>query len=390
MRNYRIAVLGCRGRGTATARAYHAHPRTQVVALCDLITERLNTLGDELGIAAKFTDLDAMIRQIQPDIVAIPTGTEFHYDLCMQVLEHGVHIEVEKPMCVNLEQADALIAKAKNKGVRMAVHHQSRPGAVARAMYQALTEERIGKLLYINSRGKGYYGGYGLMNIGTHQLNNMLKFTGHCRSVSAVAVTNNHLITPNDVVPAPNGMGTIAGEHITATLYFDNNVTANLLQHRCPTRMQPITEIIGTEGRLLGKNCLLVKGGAWQTLEPNEINSWKPLEPIYPEHYDKSSPATPDDYCFVEEYVNALDEDRDHECSGAEAHHIVEIMMGIFESAAYGKRVDLPQKNRDHPLLRWRQEHGLGPPEQMPRSYNEWLDSEDQRIARTYNTSRQN
>ena len=86
MRNYRIAVLGCRGRGTATARAYHAHPRTQVVALCDLITERLNTLGDELGIAAKFTDLDAMIRQIQPDIVAIPTGTEFHYDLCMQVL----------------------------------------------------------------------------------------------------------------------------------------------------------------------------------------------------------------------------------------------------------------------------------------------------------------
>ena len=272
----------------------------------------------------------------------------------------------------------------------MAVHHQSRPGAVARAMYQALTEERIGKLLYINSRGKGYYGGYGLMNIGTHQLNNMLKFTGHCRSVSAVAVTNNHLITPNDVVPAPNGMGTIAGEHITATLYFDNNVTANLLQHRCPTRMQPITEIIGTEGRLLGKNCLLVKGGAWQTLEPNEINSWKPLEPIYPEHYDKSSPATPDDYCFVEEYVNALDEDRDHECSGAEAHHIVEIMMGIFESAAYGKRVDLPQKNRDHPLLRWRQEHGLGPPEQMPRSYNEWLDSEDQRIARTYNTSRQN
>ena len=124
MQTYRIGILGCRGRGTAAARAYHAHPRTEIVALCDLVEERLNTLGDEVDVTARFTDLDEMIRQTQPDIVAIPTGTEFHYDLCMRVLEHGVNIEVEKPMCVDLVQADAVIAKAKAKGVQVAVHHQ--------------------------------------------------------------------------------------------------------------------------------------------------------------------------------------------------------------------------------------------------------------------------
>ena len=220
-----------------------------------------------------------------------------------------------------------------------------------RATYKAFAEGRIGELCYINSRGKVYYGGYGLMNIGTHQLNDMMKFAGHCRSVSATALTGNHLITPDDVVPSPNGMGTIAGERITATLHFDNNVTANLLQHRLPTTTSTMMEIVGTEGRLLGKTGLLILGGAWELTQSFEPDGWEALEPLYPEHYDPSSPASIDDYWFVEEYVNALDEDRDHECSGAEGQHNVEIMMGIFESAAYGNRVDLPQQNRETPSV---------------------------------------
>lgn len=383
MKTYRVAILGCRGRGTAAALAYHAHPRTEVVALCDLVQERRDTLGDELGVTVRFTDLDEMIRQTAPDIVAIPTGTEFHYDLSMRVLEHGVHIDVEKPMCVDLEQADAVVAKAKEKGVRIAVHHQGRVGAYMRATYKAFAEGRIGELCYINSRGKVYYGGYGLMNIGTHQLNDMMKFAGHCRSVSATALTGNHLITPDDVVPSPNGMGTIAGERITATLHFDNNVTANLLQHRLPTTTSTMMEIVGTEGRLLGKTGLLILGGAWELTQSFEPDGWEALEPLYPEHYDRSSPASIDDYWFVEEYVSALDENRNHECSGAEGQHNVEIMMGIFESAAYGNRVDLPQQNREHPLLRWRRENRLPPPEEMPRAYDEWLRAEDRRIGRS-------
>ena len=84
MKTYRVAILGCRGRGTAAARAYHAHPRTEIVALCDLVQDLLDTLGDELGVAARYTDLDEMIGQRQPDIVAIPTGTEFHHSLALR------------------------------------------------------------------------------------------------------------------------------------------------------------------------------------------------------------------------------------------------------------------------------------------------------------------
>ena len=58
MKTYRVAMLGCRSRGTSAARAYNAHPRIEVVGLCDLVQERLDTLGDELGVSARFSDLD--------------------------------------------------------------------------------------------------------------------------------------------------------------------------------------------------------------------------------------------------------------------------------------------------------------------------------------------
>ena len=131
MKTYRVAILGCRNRGTAAALAYHAHPRIEIVALCDLVPELLDVLGDKLGVSARYSDLDAMISETAPDIVAIPTGTEFHHELCLSVLAHGVNIDVEKPICVDLEQADEVTALAAAKGVRIAVHHQGRVGPPA-------------------------------------------------------------------------------------------------------------------------------------------------------------------------------------------------------------------------------------------------------------------
>ena len=384
MKTYRVNILGCRGRGTAAARGYHAHPRTEIVGLCDLVEERLNALGDEVGVSARFTDLDEMICQTEPDIVAIPTGTEFHYDLCMRVLEHGVNIEVEKPMCVDLIQADAVIARAQEKGVWTAVHHQGRVGASMQAIAHAYKEGKIGELRYIYGSGKGYYGGYGLMNIGTHMINNMLRFGGCPRSVVTQATTNGHPITPEDIVPSPSGMGTIACEHITASLQFDNNVTGTLLQHRFD-KMDTSAyamELYGSEGRLMWRG-----DQAWWLPQPHfipdgEHDRWEALESIYPESYQPDSSASEADYWFVEEYVRALDEGREHECSGLEGRRVLEVLMGVFESAAYGTRVDLPQENREHPLPRWRREAALEPPAEMPRPYSDWLSTEFERFGR--------
>ena len=385
MKTYRVNILGCRSRGTSAARAYHAHPRCEVVGLCDLISERRDTLGDELGVAQRYDDLDQMIRETQPDIVAIPTGTEFHYDLSMQVVEYGVHIDVEKPICIDLVQADALITKAKEKGSQIAVHHQGRSGACLRAVDQAYRDGKIGDLRYINASGKGYYGGYGLLNIGTHAINAMLELTGPCRRVSANVCTGGKPIEPGDVLPSPSGMGTLAGEDITATLDFEDRVVATLTQHRFPGVDSSAMgfEVLGSDGRIFWRNT-----SAW-FMDSAHFNPemdtavWKPLELVYPDHFDPNSNAAADEYLYVDEYVNALDEGRPHVCSGEQGRHVLEIMMAIFESGAYGNTVELPQADRRHPLLRWCGEHGITELQQMPRAYGEWLAAEGKRLGWT-------
>ncbi len=383
MKNYRVAILGCRSRGTSAAKAYHAHPRTEIVVLCDLVQDRLDALGKIVNVSTHFTDLDEMITQTKPDIVAIPTATEMHYPLCMRVLEYGINIEVEKPLCADLVQADEVVAKAKQKNARVVVHHQRRVSPTIQAVAKTLDEGKIGELRYIYACGKGYYAGYGLMNIGTHVVNNMLRFGGHCKSVVTQATAGGRELIPEDVLPSPAGMGTVTGEYTTSTLQFDGNVTGTLIQQRFPIVSSDayVLELYGSEGRLFWSELK----GAWWLPNPHfvpdgTLDQWERLTPIYPDHFDKDNGADADDYCMVDEYVEALDENREHECSGEEGRHVMEILMAVFESAVYGTRVELPQKNREHPLIRWREENGLGPLKEMPRDYGSWLSMEDERL----------
>jgi predicted dehydrogenase len=141
-------------------------------------------------------------------------------------------------------------------------------------------------------------------------------------------------------------------------------------------------ELYGSEGRLIWRG-----DQAWWLPQPHfipdgEHDRWEALESIYPESYQSDSSASEADYWFVEEYVRALDEGREHECSGLEGRRVLEVLMGIFESAAYGTRVDLPQENREHPLRRWRKEAALEPPAEMPRPYRDWLSTEFERFGR--------
>ena len=382
MKTYRVCIIGCGPRGAAAGRAYVAHPRAEVVGVCDLVPERADALGDALGVAGRFGDVDRMLAAVAPDIAVIPTGTEFHYPLCLRALEHGCHIDVEKPLCTDLQEADALLARARAGNRRVAVHHQGRVGAACRAVRAAIAEGRIGEPRYLVGSDKGYYGGYGLMNIGTHLINNFLGLAGHCRSVTASALAGGRPITPEDVLVAPGGMGVVAGERITAGLEFESGVTATLLLHRFP-RVDGAAygiEVLGSEGRLFWK----LRSAWWlptpHYLPDGEHDRWQPL-PLPAPPVPVPAGVEPDELFYVSDFVHALDEGGEHECSGAEGAHVLEAMMAILESAAYGRRVDLPQAARDHPLLRWRAAAGPPPPAPGPRDYGAFLAAEDARLA---------
>ena len=64
-RIYRAALLGCGKRGGFASHAYRYHPHTDVVGLCDLDRERLDQLGAELGVDARFEDVEEMLQKVE-------------------------------------------------------------------------------------------------------------------------------------------------------------------------------------------------------------------------------------------------------------------------------------------------------------------------------------
>jgi hypothetical protein len=105
------------------------------------------------------------------------------------------------------------------------------------------------------------------------------------------------------------------------------------------------------------------------------------LDLALPEGFDAQGKASEPDYSYVDDYVRALDAGGEHESSGAEGRHVLEIILGIFEAAVYGRRVALPQQDRSHPLLRWRREADLPAPAAVQRGYADWLADEDRRLG---------
>ena len=125
---------------------------------------------------------------------------------------------------------------------------------------------------------------------------------------------------------------------------------------------------------------------AWRLRTPHlvpgaDAAAWEPLGPVYPDGYVDGSAAAEADCGFVDEYVLALDDDRDHECGGHEALNVMEILMGILESGMRRSWVRLPQVDREHSLTRIRRESGLPPAAAAPRAYSDWLAREDQRLS---------
>ncbi len=392
MKIYRVALLGCGGRGQAHGRAYKTHPRTELVAVCDLDMVRLEAVGQKLDISARYQDLDAMLERERPDIVAIPTATQFHFPLAMRCLERGCHVDVEKPIAEHLEQADTLMACAQELNLEIAVHHQWRTSPAMTAVQTALAEGRIGELRFMYASGKGYYGGYGLPNIGTHLLNQLFSLAGRVRSVSGHVLTDGRAITPADVLLAPHGMGIMAGEDVTALLEFENGICATLLQHRFE-RIDlgaHVVEVYGSEGRLLWRP----HGAFWlpgpnippgpNLIEWNETNGqWESLPLETPSGWEVGMDCHLDEFAFVDQYVQALDAGTHHPCDGESGRHVLEVINGIYASAVEGCTVTLADMKRTNALRDFRAAHGLDPdPEAGPVGYWEFLAQEDVRLGR--------
>jgi predicted dehydrogenase len=385
VRTYRVALIGCRARGTSQARAIVAHPRTELVAICDLLPERLHALGDRFDVSAgaRYADFERMIRETQPDIVNIPTATRFHAPLAEAALRLGCHVDVEKPLTLTLEEVDRLLAAQRASGKQLVAHHQSAVGPVESKLRRLVREGFVGAPQAVRVRNKGYYGGFGIIHQGCHALALISTIVGPARAVSAHMRTGGHPTTVDEVYPAPYGYGLVAGEHLTCLYDMEGSVYLIDEDHYRPEvdSSTDRIEFVGTDGAL----ALEYHQPGRVRLSHSETPHWHPAQGAWDEITVPEAESSiaglgvldptvrGEDIWLVEEWVRALDEGREHVVNAAVGAGTMEMIFGAYASHAEGRRVDLPQVDRSHPLERWLTREGRPLPPPAPPDYAAWI-----------------
>lgn len=86
-------------------------------AVASNIREDALRFAEKYGWQKVYDTFDDLICADDVDVVYVAVPNQMHLEMCMKALEHGKHVVVEKPFAVNYTQAEAMIAKAKEKGV---------------------------------------------------------------------------------------------------------------------------------------------------------------------------------------------------------------------------------------------------------------------------------
>lgn len=98
----------------------------EVRAACDISGTLLSAVGDRFGIPARYGTVTEMIEAGGLDAVLVLNSDEYHAECIVQALEHGVHVLVEKPMCLSPREADDIIAARDRSGLTVMVGYMRR------------------------------------------------------------------------------------------------------------------------------------------------------------------------------------------------------------------------------------------------------------------------
>ncbi len=123
MSKLRCAVIGTGYLGAFHAEKYTTLDNCDLVAVVDTNEDTAKKVADKNGVKA-LTDYTSLLGNI--DAVSIVVPTSYHYQVSLDFLKSGTHVLVEKPITVTVEEADELIAVAKEMNVILQVGHLER------------------------------------------------------------------------------------------------------------------------------------------------------------------------------------------------------------------------------------------------------------------------
>jgi len=342
----KYAIIGC-GRISPNHIAAAVENKLDIVALCDIKESKMDDLAEKFKLSQnirKYTDYKEMLKNENPEIVAICTESGKHGQIALDCLDEGANLIIEKPIALSLEEADAIINKAKEKKLKVSACHQNRFNKSVQKIREAVEANRFGKLLHGTAhirwnRDDNYYkqaswrgtweqDGGALMNQCIHNID-LLRWMMGDEITEIVGMTDNMI--HKEVEAEDLGLALIKFKNGS---YGVIEGTTNIY----PQNLEETLYIFGEKGTVKagGKSVNLIE--EWQfgdnLDDPEEVK----------EKYHENPPNV---YGFghnplYADVIDAIKNNRDPYVTAKDGRNALELVLAIYKSSAEGKSIKLP------------------------------------------------
>jgi UDP-N-acetyl-2-amino-2-deoxyglucuronate dehydrogenase len=347
------AVIGPGGQGGSwSSRLYAKKDECKLVAVCDIDEKRAKQVAAQCGNCNVYTDVNDLIKNEKLDFVVIATPHYLHAPFTILCAENDINVLCEKPMAINLQQADQMIIAARKNAIKLGFGFQHRFNRHHEYMYDAargakgelgdlgritdftlsarhfrtgmyyLTSSRIDPRTGVSAgqwRGRWETEGAGiLINQAVHDIDFFQWVVGPIKSLSAHAATiarDHALIEVEDTV----AVSFTAQNGAVGTMMFS---TAN---KNAPDNFYRVQ---GENGYVEMKGEFVTSDTRYKSEEDWEV----PFEKK-PRHD------------LLENFIDAIDNDTDPKVPGEEARKSLEVIRAILKSVQEERAVNFPVRD---------------------------------------------
>jgi len=345
LQRIRVGLVGGGMAGPYFGKSFRAlSDRVEFVAFADVREEVAREFAREYGAKYFYTDYRRILDRKDVDAFFVATPPYLHKEMVVAAAQAGKHVLTEKPLALNLIEADEMIQACDQAGVRLGCIFMYRFMDTARKIKRAVEGKWLGKLVLGSCvakfyRTEEYYrsgpwrgkwvgeGGGALMSQAIHTIDLLIWIMGEVDSLAGHYATMTHDIEVDDVAVATlrfkNGaLGTIEGATATKPGY--------------PRRL----EIHGERGtiQLLDDDIRI-----W------DVEGMDPAEFLSGEKRDLGNTYSMPGYASHEnhmlqitDFLDAIVEGRTPLVDGREGRRALEVIRAIYQSSDTGRVIKFP------------------------------------------------
>lgn len=332
-------IIGCGNGGHLLAKAIKLQPNAELKAVVSRNPVKAERFAQKFGADKWYTDYYKLLRSQDIDAVCISTPHYLHAQMTLDAFEDGKHVLCDKPMAVDLEEADMMINVTEKADMKLGVVFQQRFSDPSQKLRNAIDNDVMGNLIFgearaIMPRDQHYYdsrkwcggwdtaGGGVLISQAIHSIDLLRWFMGPSKSVWVQIDTVGHQIEVEDIA--------------TGAIQFKNGafgiVSATTTPFLGPS--QEYLKISGANGFVVleedrVKESKIAEINLKSKME--KLYSTKPFKFFYRRDYHARQ---------IQDFTQSILEDKNPLVDGYEGRNTLELVLGMYESAKTGKVVN--------------------------------------------------